>query len=470
MKLSRQNTSDIDRHDKERSITGYVRASELMRGNKHHFIIENATAAELEAMDDLLCETEFKHYCDICPLYDEGYSCGWWVDVDDVAEFKATYKRLKGQVAARVQRNMATEQGDKLDAMNVEEVETVARVARQVARELRSKQESISSLRAIGTDRAIIMNPYYSTYRPISQKGWELIHAVLMVGTLDEVISWLYTLELNAEASIERRPTIAKLMECEELTYEVAHRAIREANNSFAGAVNLVRAVKAKANSASAKAERLSAETGFPVPQCLSELEAEEDDYFAARDRLRSYVEVAHAEALRLNLIIDMNFTASEDKAFDAFRKQFGYMDDSAACRNWLTIHEEALEMNAEKEKEVIPSIPFNPTIANDGLTEEQGKAYNAQNIFFYQSTGAQRAAAIDVAHAEALEINRETPRFGEAADLLSERIDNGNSTPLNAAETLQVIFWTKLNSVQREQAIENAHTKALFIDDAMNR
>lgn len=366
MKLSRQTTSDIDRHDKEGSITGYVRASELMRGNKHHFIIENATAAELEAMDDLLCETEFKHYCDICPLYDEGYSCGWWVDVDDVAEFKATYKRLKGQVTARVQRNMATEQGDKLDAMDIEEVETVARVARQVARELRSKQESISSLRAIGTDKNIILNPYHSTSRKLSQKGWELIHAVLMVGTLDEVISWLYTLELNAQASIERRPAIAKLMECEELTYEVAHRAIREANNSFAGAVNLVRAVKAKA-------------------------------------------------------------------------------------------------------KEAIPAIPFNPTIHNDGLTEEQGKAYNAQNIFFYQSTGAQRAAAIDVAHAEALEINRETPRFSEAADLLSERISNGNSTPLNEAETLQVEFWTKLNSAQREHAVENAHTKALFIDDAMN-
>lgn len=52
---------------------------------------------------------------------------------------------------------------------------------------------------------------------------------------------------------------------------------------------------------ASTKAERLSAETGFPIAECLSELEAEEDDYFAARARFRSYVEEAHGEALEMD-------------------------------------------------------------------------------------------------------------------------------------------------------------------------
>lgn len=55
------------------------------------------------------------------------------------------------------------------------------------------------------------------------------------------------------------------------------------------------------ARNASTKAERLSAETGFPIAECLSELEADEDDYFAARARLRSYAEEAHAEALAMN-------------------------------------------------------------------------------------------------------------------------------------------------------------------------
>lgn len=353
MKLVRHTTSDMGNVD----FLGNTQRSSHW-GNKHYFLIENATPVELVAIEELMAEAGWE--TDGCPCYEDGFGAGFHIEISDVEGFRADYKRLKGQVAARVQRNMATEQGDALDTMAVEEVEIVARVARQVARELRSKQESLGGLRAIGTDKNIILNPYYSTLRPLSQQGWALVHTALTYGTLEDVIGWLYALELNCEASIERRPAIAKLMKCEDLTYEVAHHAIRKANNNFNDAVNLVRTVKAKANSSSTKAECLSAETGFPIKECLSELEVEEDDYFAARDRLRSYVVMAHAEAL---------------------------------------------------------------------------------------------------------EINRETPRFSEAADLLSERIDNGNSTPLNEAETLQVAFWTKLNSVQREQAVENAHTAALAHD-----
>lgn len=413
MKLSRQTTSDIDRHDKERSITGYVRASELMRGNKHHFIIENATAAELEAMDDLLCETEFKRYCDICPLYDEGYSCGWWVDVDDVDDFKATYKRLKGHVAARVSQNRAAAQGEALATMTTEEVKTVARIAYQVARELRTKSESLSSLRTIGTDAAIILNPYHTNATPITAKGWKLLAECLSVGTVDDVCKWLAAIQKTIEALVETR--------------EAAHEEALKINHSVDVELSILR----------------SDVKGF-----CREFSDEKLDEVIWQDVRRVHKRLVEVYRVVLSK--------------DFFK---GLVQESKPLNEYhiAAAHSEALAMNAKKV--VIPAIPFNPAIANDGLTEEQGKAYNAQNIFFYQSTGAQRAAAIDVAHAEALEINRETPRFNEAADVLANRITRMKNEALALGEIVQVEFWTKLNSVQREQAVQDAHSEALEHD-----
>lgn len=41
------------------------------RGRKHHFIIENAPAAVLEAMDDMLTAAGWDN--DTCPCYDDGF-------------------------------------------------------------------------------------------------------------------------------------------------------------------------------------------------------------------------------------------------------------------------------------------------------------------------------------------------------------------------------------------------------------
>jgi hypothetical protein len=41
-----------------------------LRGRKHHFIIESATAAELEAMDEILTLAGWEN--DSCPCYEDG--------------------------------------------------------------------------------------------------------------------------------------------------------------------------------------------------------------------------------------------------------------------------------------------------------------------------------------------------------------------------------------------------------------
>ena len=69
-----------------------------LRGQKHHFTIENAPALVLEAMDDMLTAAGWEN--DTCPLYDEGFSCGWWIDLSDIDEFKADYKAAKSGVKA----------------------------------------------------------------------------------------------------------------------------------------------------------------------------------------------------------------------------------------------------------------------------------------------------------------------------------------------------------------------------------
>lgn len=67
-----------------------------LRGRKHHFTIENAPAAILEAMDDMLTAAGWSN--DGCPCYDDGFGCGWWIDLSDVDQFKAAYKEAKAGV------------------------------------------------------------------------------------------------------------------------------------------------------------------------------------------------------------------------------------------------------------------------------------------------------------------------------------------------------------------------------------
>ncbi|EGH2839190.1 hypothetical protein J6187_003765 [Salmonella enterica] len=104
MKLSRQTTTDTAVIEGTRSD---------LWGRKHYFIIENAPRAELMAIDELLDAAGWES--DHCPNYEDddafghaGYTCGYWIDLDDVASFKADYKRLKSQVSAHIAAQITT--------------------------------------------------------------------------------------------------------------------------------------------------------------------------------------------------------------------------------------------------------------------------------------------------------------------------------------------------------------------------
>lgn len=354
MKLTRNPTTD---------------ANPNLRGEKHYFTVENAPALMLEAMDELLEKDGWEN--DSCPCYDDGFGCGWWIDVEEIAAFKADYKRLKGEVAAYVNSKMAQHQGDTLDAMPVEDVEVVARVVRQVARDLRSKQESLSALRAIGTTRAIIMNPYYNTYRPLSQKGWELIHAVLMVGSMEDVISWLYALERNCEASTERRPAIAKLMQnVPGATHEEAHRAIRAANNIYDRAFQMLHDYQAAKE---AHAEALAMNDAFD--RSFHRRAAN----WGAMDWMSREIELekAHEAALAMDATFEENlvFLATPDMA-DIWYKH----TDTLKARILAAAHAEALALDAE----------FG----------------NPARFEYVNANGHKQSQLLKEAHAEALEIS----------------------------------------------------------------
>lgn len=80
-----------------------------LRGRKHHFIIESATAAELEAMDEILTLAGWEN--DSCPCYEDGFGCGYWIDISEVDFFKAAYKAaktgLKGYMAVEAEKAAA---------------------------------------------------------------------------------------------------------------------------------------------------------------------------------------------------------------------------------------------------------------------------------------------------------------------------------------------------------------------------
>lgn len=40
-------------------------------------------------------EITWDDYCDGCPLYEDGMSSGFWIAIDDVEAFKASWKKVK---------------------------------------------------------------------------------------------------------------------------------------------------------------------------------------------------------------------------------------------------------------------------------------------------------------------------------------------------------------------------------------
>ncbi|EDT2962816.1 hypothetical protein EL09_22400 [Salmonella enterica subsp. enterica] len=91
MKLTRQTTTDVSENNNTRNHCF---------GRTHYFIIENATPAELEAVEALLTAAGWDN--DGCPCYGDGFGCGYWVDIEEVDQFKADYKTAKKGVKAHL--------------------------------------------------------------------------------------------------------------------------------------------------------------------------------------------------------------------------------------------------------------------------------------------------------------------------------------------------------------------------------
>lgn len=82
-------------------------------GSEHRgkwlFYIHDDNPEALEAAEDRLRAIECNHtigsevvtwdkYCDGCPCYEDGFGSGFWIDVEDVEEFKAAWKKAKKNV------------------------------------------------------------------------------------------------------------------------------------------------------------------------------------------------------------------------------------------------------------------------------------------------------------------------------------------------------------------------------------
>ncbi|EIX6860553.1 DUF5417 domain-containing protein [Escherichia coli] len=203
MKLARQSTTALDRADRENTFSGKFDAKHLLRGNKHHFIIENATPAELKAIDGLLSETGFASCCDSRQNYDKGYSCGWWIAIEDVPAFKAEYKRMKGLVASRIEERKAEAVAEAIAVMTDDQVQTLANVAYNVRTELLTEHATVNSLRNPDyfTPAA---NPFHRGRNVLTADLWALVAQCLIIGK-NETCASLHLLEKKANAEIERR-------------------------------------------------------------------------------------------------------------------------------------------------------------------------------------------------------------------------------------------------------------------------
>ena len=73
---------------------------------KWNFCILDNNPEEIERVEEILCgmDTGFSvggeaktwnDYCDNCPCYEDGFGSGFWIDVEDVPDFKAAFKLAK---------------------------------------------------------------------------------------------------------------------------------------------------------------------------------------------------------------------------------------------------------------------------------------------------------------------------------------------------------------------------------------
>ncbi|MEG5932499.1 DUF5417 domain-containing protein [Enterobacter hormaechei] len=201
--------------------------------------------------------------------------------------------------------------------------------------------------------------------------------------------------------------------------------------------------------------------SGFHIE--IDEVPAFKEAYKAAKKGLKAYMEQKAIEEAR----------AAESANR---QKEFFGMPDHKQAFAIESAHAAALveaEEIAAAEQERINGVEKQRTLIISGCwDDEHAEALELDAVFrkakarfdhFWNDFSApQRRRKVEAAHAAALEINSEVSHYNETADLLLERIGNGNSEPLSDAETLQVVFWMNLNSVQREEAVLEAHREAL--------
>lgn len=234
MKLARQSTSELDRADRENAFSGKFDAKHLLRGNKHHFIIENATPAELKAIDGLLSETRFATCCDSRQDYDKGCSRGWWIAIEDVPAFKAEYKRLKGLVASRIEERKAEAVAQSLAAMTDEQVKIISRVACKVRMGLIQEECTVTSLRKPEYSNPAV-NPFSSTRDALTPDLWALVAQCLIIGK-NETCSSLLLLERSANEEIWRRQNAS----LDTVDIESAHAEALEMDVEYQAAIAIV--------------------------------------------------------------------------------------------------------------------------------------------------------------------------------------------------------------------------------------
>jgi len=384
MKLSRQSTTESDKFHKESTPFG-VRSSELLRGRKHHFLVENATAAELEAMDDLLRETEFGENCDGCPVYDEGYSCGWWIAIEDVPAFKAEYKRLKGEVAARLEENKAEAVDEALAAMTFDDVAIIARVAYNVRTDLLTEGSTVNSLRNPDyfTPAA---NPFHRGRNVMTADLWALVVQCLIIGK-NETCASLHLLEKKANAELERRHEAAEPRRVAEVIRAEfwLGNPVRQRED-----LELAEALARKIDRLIGNADQL--------PEFGRKYGLTPDDFdfvLSQTERLHpgmlaADIEAAHGEALAINSALDDSLPEFSAPALQRF-----WPAHTAGLKILIinAAHAAALEENDDFDG-----------IIRDGLTPEQRAIHtHRQGIDIY---GEGFKAMVEDAHDEALAIN----------------------------------------------------------------
>ncbi len=385
MKLSRQTTSNLDRTDRENSFSGKVAAKHLLRGHKHHFVIENATATELEAMDGLLVETKFASCCDSRPNYDKGYSSGWWIAIEDVSAFKAEYKRLKGEVAARIEQNKAEAVDEALAAMTFNDVATIARVAYNVRTELLTENATVNSLRNPDYNTPAA-NPFHRGRNVLTADLWALVAQCLIIGK-NETCASLHLLEKKANAEVERRHEADEPRRVAEVIRAEfwLGNPVRQRED-----LELAEALARKIDRLIGNADQL--------PEFGRKYGLTPDDFdfvLSQTERLHpgmlaADIEAAHGEALAVNSALDHSLPEFSTPALQRF-----WPVHTAGLKMLIitAAHAAALEENDEFDG-----------IIRDGLTPEQRAIHNSRmGIDIY---GEDFKEMVEAAHDEALAIN----------------------------------------------------------------